>query len=78
MVEKGGTIIIRTYENKKAYIVEITDDGVGFVQNKVDGKNHFGIKNVEYRLSSMCKAKMEVVSEINRGTTVFVKFFKEL
>ena len=75
---EGGTVIIRTYEKKDAYIVEITDDGIGFVPGKVDGKNHYGIKNVEYRLSSMCKAKMEVVSEINRGTTVFVKFFKEL
>lgn len=73
---EGGTIVIKTYEKDDAYIVEIIDDGVGFDPKKVDGKDHYGMKNVKYRMSSMCKADMEVYSEIGKGTTIVVKFCK--
>ena len=75
---EGGTVKIKTYETDEAHVVEISDDGVGFDPNKAKGKNHYGINNVRYRLSTMCKGDMEMYSEVDRGTTVFVKFYKEL
>ena len=73
---EGGTISIKTYENNAAHIVEISDDGVGFDPNDVKGNDHFGLNNVKYRISSMCKGSLEVKSEINKGTTVTVFFYK--
>lgn len=73
---EGGTVTIKTYEDEEAYIVEISDDGVGFDPNNIEGKNHYGLKNVQYRISSMCKGEMEINSKIDEGTTVIVKFLK--
>ena len=50
---EGGTIVIKTYEKDDAYIVEIIDDGVGFDPKKVDGKDHYGMKNVKYRMKTL-------------------------
>lgn len=73
---EGGTVIIRTYEKDDAYIVEISDNGVGFDPNNIEETNHYGLKNVQYRISSMCKGEMEIISRKDEGTTVFVKFLK--
>ena len=75
---EGGTIIFKTYEKSDSYIVEISDDGVGFnpEELKKDDNKHIGVNNVKYRLSSMCHAEMEISSEINKGTKVTVTFYK--
>ena len=73
---EGGTITFKTYENSDAHVVEITDDGVGFDPNDVKGSNHYGLNNVRYRISSMCRGEVKVESELNKGTTVTVFFYK--
>ncbi len=73
---EGGTITFKTYENNDAYVVEISDDGVGFDPNDVKGSNHYGLNNVKYRISSMCRGEVKVESELNKGTTVTVFFYK--
>ena len=73
---EGGTVTIKVYENKDANIVEISDDGVGFDPNNVGPTNHYGFNNVKYRLSTMCNGEMKINSEIGRGTTVTVLFYK--
>ena len=75
---KGGTLKIKTYETAESFVVEITDDGVGFNIDEIDfdGNKHFGLKNIEYRLSKMCNANINVDSEIGKGTTVTVTFKK--
>ena len=75
---EGGTISIKTFEDNDAYIVQISDDGVGFdFKNLKDNNNvHIGINNVRFRISSMCRGNMDIESEIDKGTLVTVKFYK--
>ena len=75
---EGGTISIKTYEDEKAYYVEIEDDGVGFDLNNLDptDNNHIGLNNVKYRLSSMCNGELNINSVIDKGTTMVVTFNK--
>ena len=74
----GGTIIFKTYETESSYVVEINDDGVGFNMADINEKddNHFGINNIKYRITKMCKGNIEINSEINKGTNVIITFDK--
>ena len=75
---EGGTVIVKTYEDEKAYIVEIIDDGVGFDMNDVDFKSnkHIGLNNVKHRTSMMTSSDISFESAPNKGTKVVVKFYK--
>ena len=75
---EGGTITIKTFEDNDAYIIQISDDGVGFdFKNFKDNDNvHIGINNVRFRISSMCRGNMDIESELDKGTIVTVKFYK--
>lgn len=75
---EGGTIKIRAYEDSVAYNVEVIDDGIGFdtgIMKKLDN-SHIGMNNVKYRINSMCKGNMKITSEIGKGTTVTLSFYK--
>lgn len=71
---EGGTVTIHSYETDKENIVEVSDDGVGFDLGKVgdDGRNHIGMKSVRDRLKLMCNGRLEIISEIGKGTKVIV------
>ena len=71
---EGGTIIVRTSETDKEYLVEVIDDGVGFDVNVPpdDGRVHVGVANVEKRLKDMVKGRLEVYSKINKGTRMTI------
>ena len=71
---EGGTIVIKTSETDKEYLVEVTDDGVGFDPNvpPSDGRVHVGLANVEKRLKSMVKGRLEIYSKINKGTKMTI------
>lgn len=75
---EGGTLTIKSYDSDEAYVVEVIDDGVGFDMKSVDFTNneHIGLNNIEHRLQTMCKGKMEIESQVDKGTKVVVKFFK--
>ena len=75
---EGGTITLKTYETEEAYIVEIIDDGIGFDLNNPSykGKEHVGLNNVKYRLSTMCHGELTINSVLDKGTTMVVKFYK--
>ena len=75
---EGGTLTLRTYEDNDAYIVEIIDDGVGFDVSdlSLSKGDHVGMGNVRYRLSTMCKGELNVFSNVGKGTTAVVKFYK--
>ena len=74
----GGTVSLKTYEDDEFYYVEIEDNGVGFDINKIDfGANeHIGLKNIKYRIEKMGNGVMSIISEVDRGTKVVVKFRK--
>ena len=75
---KGGTITIKTYETDSNYVVEISDDGVGFDIASLDFENneHIGLKNIYYRISKTCDGNMKIESEKDKGTTVVTEFKK--
>lgn len=75
---EGGTVTIKTYENNEMYIIEVSDDGVGFDVELVrkDENKHIGLNNVRYRLSTMCKGSMTISSELDKGTVVTVYIYK--
>lgn len=73
---EGGTLTLKTYEDRDAYVVVVSDNGVGFKVDAVKGDDHFGLNNIKYRISSMCKGDVQVESVIDQGTTVTVSFYK--
>ena len=75
---EGGTVTIKTQEVPTAYIIEITDDGVGFKMEDVDFDSnlHFGMNNIKYRLKTMCDADVVIDSEVGKGTKIRVVIYK--
>ncbi len=75
---EGGTVILKTYETDSAYIVEISDDGIGFyAENFKDENNkHFGINNIKHRIKNMTNGDIVINSEIGKGTKAVVTFYK--
>ena len=71
---EGGTIVIRTTESEKEYLVEVIDDGVGFNPDvpPSDGRVHVGVTNVKNRLKNMVNGRLDVSSTINKGTRMSI------
>lgn len=76
--KNGGTLVIETMEVEDAYLVIISDDGVGFSIDDVISNNdgHVGIYNVKSRLDALCGGKMRISSEPGRGTRVTINIPK--
>ncbi len=87
--KKGGrgTLILRCYREEEEHVIEVEDDGVGFVPEEVwmeqqdswgkDGREHIGLMNVKKRLTNMCDGKLEVESEPGKGTLVRILIREE-
>lgn len=77
--EEGGTVTIRTEETDTAYLVTVTDDGVGFpaAPEEPDGRSHVGIENVRSRLASLCGGTLHIKSTAGEGTTAAIIIPKE-
>ena len=71
---EGGTIIIRSTETDKEFVVEVIDDGIGFDPDVPpdDGRVHVGLTNVENRLKSMVNGRLQISSKINKGTRMTI------
>ena len=67
-----GTVIIRTKEYPNHFEVKVIDNGPGFDPNasKNDGISHMGLNNVRKRLKRICDGKLEIWSELGKGTIV--------
>ena len=76
---KGGTVTLRTYSTDESYVVEVSDDGVGFRPDDVDfeSNRHFGINNVKYRIEKAGNGTLTIESTEGKGTRVRVVFHKE-
>lgn len=73
---KGGSVFVHSYETESFYIVEITDDGVGFNPcEKKAGESH-GLSNIEMRLKHLMNAQIEIFSVIGEGTRAVVSIPK--
>ena len=77
-LEEGGIVTISAYETEKYYVVEVTDDGVGFDMNAgYDETKHVGIKNIRGRIEAMCGGTLTIESEIGKGTKATIRIPKE-
>ena len=77
-LEKGGIVTITAYETKDSYVVEVTDDGVGFdIKSGYDESKHVGIKNIRERIRAMCDGTLTIESKIGSGTKATIKIPKE-
>ena len=78
-LEEGGIVTISAYETKSFYVVEVTDDGVGFDMNAgYDETKHVGIKNIRGRIEAMCGGTLTIESEIGKGTKATIRIPKEV
>lgn len=76
--EAGGTVAIITEERSDAWVIIVSDDGVGFDPGKVldDGRSHVGIENVRKRLSAQCGGTLSVEGVPGKGTTAVISIPK--
>ena len=77
-LEEGGIVTISAYETDRYYMVEVTDDGVGFDMNAgYDETKHVGIKNIRGRIEAMCGGTLTIESKIGSGTKATIRIPKE-
>lgn len=75
-VRDEGKVIVRTYNDGTNHIVEIEDNGCGFVvgeepENNTGEKHmHIGIKNVRERIERMVFGTMTIESTLDVGTKI--------
>jgi len=76
--ENGGTIIITVSHTVKEFIITVTDNGAGFDPKAPceDGRKRTGIDNVKRRLKEQCSGTLDITSQKEKGTTVFIKIPK--
>lgn len=87
----GGTVTIRSYEEKNVYVVEVEDDGVGFdvssldmgddtdgdvLSSGSDTDSHIGLKNIRFRVKEITGGSLKIESLPGKGTKVTVSFMK--
>lgn len=75
---EGGTVIIKTYSDRRYCYVVVEDNGVGFdvTQLDFDSNKNIGLKNIKYRIEKMGNGEMTIFSKIDSGTKVTVRFLK--
>ena len=75
--ENRGKVIIRSYERRDSYAVQIVDEGIGFDTDMLYRKETpTGMKRIRERLEKI-GAVLEVVSRPGKGTIVTVRFPKK-
>lgn len=77
--DSSGTVTIESFEADDAYIIRISDDGIGFDTNAPldTNSNHIGLSNTMKRLELICDGKMDINSIPERGTQTTITIPKE-
>ncbi|MBQ0072472.1 MAG: histidine kinase [Spirochaetales bacterium] len=73
--DSGGTVTITTRQDEKAYYVTVEDDGTGFDTSKRithDSRSHIGLENSINRVRDLLGGKVDIQSEIGKGTVVTI------
>lgn len=76
---KNGRVVIRTRLTGEGHMIEILDNGKGMPTKEEQEKildHHHGValKNIQYRVSTMCSGTVEIESTPGQGTTVRLLF----
>ena len=76
--ENQGKVIVRSYERRDSYAVQIVDEGIGFDPYMLYRKETpTSMKRIRERLADKTGAVLEVVSRTGKGTIVTVRFPKK-
>lgn len=70
----GGTVRLSSRETDTAFLVTISDDGVGFDVGKTadDANRHLGIENSRERIRKMMGGSLDIESSPGEGTVVTI------
>ena len=73
--DTSGTVSIHTFRENGRHVVELRDDGAGFMsgQQPSGGQPHIGLNNVTERLRIMCGGTMQIDSAPGEGTRVRIE-----
>ena len=69
---KGSICVSSRYEDG-CILVEVADDGIGFVTADLDKTGSLGLRNVRYRLEHMAYATLIVESTPGQGTQAIIR-----
>ncbi len=77
--EEGGTLTIASREEEHAYLIIVSDSGMGVepTPTQFDKRSHVGMENVRNRLQSMCGGNLYINSVAGEGTKVTIEIPKE-
>lgn len=70
---EGGTLTISTFKDDHYLYIKIEDDGIGFDPSSLSEKQRVGTTNIKDRLALHLDATLEIISEVNVGTTSIIK-----
>ena len=76
--KEGGTVIVRTRQEKRQRIIQIKDDGVGFDTSTLgrikagNMKDSAGLNNIIFRLEKIMNANVRIHSKPGKGTDVII------
>lgn len=73
----NGSIILRTREEKSNIIITIEDDGIGFELSELEKEKSVGVRNIRFRLEHMVHGRLDIQSEVGKGTIVTITIPKE-
>lgn len=73
----SGYIILRTREDENSVIITVEDDGVGFDMAELEKEKSVGVRNIRFRLEHLVRGKLDIQSEVGKGTTVTITIPKE-
>lgn len=76
---RGGTVTLSTRTEEGGFLVEIADDGPGFVPNAVlqSAESTHGLPNVLYRLGKQQGVWVDIQSAPGAGTRILIHLAKE-
>ena len=75
----GGEVVIRSFAEESSWVIQVTDNGVGFDVDRFYEELHrgkrdsAGLKNMMFRLEKVMNAAVEIRSRVGVGTTVTVR-----
>ncbi len=75
--EEGGEILVRTEENEREWVVEVSDNGGGFDLSRPEEEGHTGIRNMKLRMELLLNARVTVESKQGVGTKVVIGIPKD-
>ncbi|NLP49543.1 ATP-binding protein [Bacillus sp. RO1] len=86
-IEKDGTVTVKASSNRGTILIEIIDDGVGMTIQQVDrlGTPFYSTKDkgtgigltISFQIIELLQGKIEVQSEVGKGTTFTIKLPSE-